>query len=517
MALKKLPIGLQTFSELITENYYYVDKTPFVEKLANEGKYYFLSRPRRFGKSLLLSTLKSAFLGEQTLFKGLYLENNWDWSKQYPVIHLSFGGGGASSVHILYQIIQFNLDSCAKQYNIQLSNNYPPNRFGELIQALYEQTGMPVVILIDEYDKPILDNLKKPDFAETIRDELKNLYAVIKDHDTYIKFALLTGVSKFSKVSLFSGLNNLRDISLNPDYASLCGYTEAEIKQVFAERLEGVDFKKLARWYNGYNFLGENVYNPFSILLYLDSKEFDNYWFETGSPSFLLKLIKSGQYAAPDLENISLTKSCLGSFDINDITLETLLFQTGYLTIKSVESFGGDKLFHLSYPNQEVKASLNQYLLSDLIRGNPSDNAKNRMAMYKALQQADFVSLKQTIVRLFASIPHDWYRKNQMSHYEGYDASIIYSCFCAFGFTVIAEDSTNKGRIDLTVMLDNKVFIIEFKALDEQAEQGTALAQIKAKNYQQKYLTTEKELFLIGMEFDKQQRNLVFFETEKVS
>ncbi|NOQ36972.1 MAG: AAA family ATPase [Methylococcaceae bacterium] len=169
MALKKLPIGLQTFSELITENYYYVDKTPLIEKLANEGKYYFLSRPRRFGKSLLLSTLKSTFLGEEECFKGLYLENNWDWSKQYPVIHLSFGGGGASSVDILHQIIQFNFDSCAKHYNIQLSNCYPPNRFGELIQAIYDKTGMPVVILIDEYDKPILDNLKKLDFAETIR------------------------------------------------------------------------------------------------------------------------------------------------------------------------------------------------------------------------------------------------------------------------------------------------------------------------------------------------------------
>ena len=264
MAIKKLPIGLQTFSKLREDNYYYVDKTPLIAQLVHESEYYFLSRPRRFGKSLLLSTLASAFRGEKELFKGLYLENNWDWSKQYPIIHLSFGGGGASTVDILHQIIQFNLNSCAKQYDIQLSESYSPNRFGELIQALYDKTSMPVVILIDEYDKPILDNLEKSELAATLRDELKSLYAMIKDNDAYIKFVLLTGVSKFSKVSLFSGLNNLRDISLNPDYATLCGYTEQDIKQVFTDRLEGVDFTKLASWYNGYNFLGEKGHPSFT-------------------------------------------------------------------------------------------------------------------------------------------------------------------------------------------------------------------------------------------------------------
>ncbi|NOR80879.1 MAG: hypothetical protein GQ529_08615, partial [Methyloprofundus sp.] len=199
------------------------------------------------------------------------------------------------------------------------------------------------------------------------------------------------------------------------------------------------------------------------------------------------------------------------------ITLETLLFQTGYLTIEKIENFDGDKLLYLSYPNREVKASLNQHLLRDLTHTNPSEMTHNRIAIYKALKNADFESLKQAISALFASIPHDWYRKNQISQYEGYYASVVYSCFCALGLTVIAEDSTNQGRIDLTVMLDNKVFIIEFKALDEHAEQGTALAQIKAKNYQHKYLNADKELFLIAMEFDKKQRNLVFFATEKVN
>ena len=372
------------------------------------------------------------------------------------------------------------------------------------------------MVLVDEYDKPILDNPHKPEFAEIIRDEMRSIYSVLKDCDAYLKFVLLTGVSKFSKISLFSGLNNLRDISLDPEYATLCGYTEQEIKQVFTERLDGVDFKKLASWYNGYNFLGEKVYNPFGILLYLNKKEFENYWFETGSPSFLLKLIRERQYTVPDIENITLSKADLGSFDVKDITLETVLFQTGYLTIDKVEKFDGETLFHLTYPNREVKTSLNQYILRDLIHSPPSILTRHRIDIYKALKEADFERLKQVFNALFALIPHDWYRKNNISQYEGYYASIVYSCFCALGFTVIAEDSTNQGRVDLTVILSDKIFIIEFKAIDEQMPRGTALAQIKAKNYQQKYLASKKEVFLIRMEFDKQQRNLVFFETESL-
>lgn len=516
MAIKKLPIGLQTFAELINENYYYVDKTLLISQLVETGKYYFLSRPRRFGKSLLLSTLASAFRGEKELFKGLYLEKNWDWSIQYPVINISFAGGVVHSINSLEKNFRFVLNENAARYAIQLTQDSSNNGLAELIQALYKQSGLPVVVLIDEYDKPILDNLDSPEMSTAMREELRNIYSVLKYSDSYLKFVMLTGVSKFSKISLFSGLNNLKDISLDSRYATLCGYTEQEIKQVFTERLGGVDFKELASWYNGYNFLGENVYNPFGILLFLEQKKFKNYWFETGSPSFLLKLIRERQYSVPDMENTFLSEADLGSFDIDDISLETILFQTGYLTIKSIEEFDGDTIFYLTYPNREVKASLNRYILRDLIHSPPSSITRHRIDIYKALKQADFSRVKQAFNALFASIPHDWYRKNQISQHEGYYASIVYSCLCALGLTVIAEDSTNQGRIDLTVMLDNKVFIIEFKTLDEQAEQGAALAQIKAKNYQQKYLNTDKELFLIGMEFDKKQRNLVFFETEKV-
>lgn len=513
--MKKLPIGLQTFSELINENYYYVDKTPLISRMRKTGKYYFLSRPRRFGKSLLISTLKSAFSGEEDLFKGLYLADHWDWSKHYPVIHISFGSGGASSVEILHELFQFSLDRNATDYDVVLNQSNMTNRFAELIQILHKKTNLPVVILIDEYDKPILDNIDKPEQALEIREALKNIYSVIKDNDPYIKFALLTGVSKFSKVSLFSGLNNIEDISLNPDYATLCGYTETEIKQVFTDYAENTDFDLLRQWYNGYNFLGEKVYNPFDVLLYFKSNDFKNYWFETGSPSFLLKLIRERQYNLLDMENIYLTEADLGSFDIGEITLETLLFQTGYLTIERVEEFDGDKLFYLTYPNREVKASLNQYLLRDLTHTTPSDITRNRFQVHKALSEMNFELLEQAFSAIFASIPNDWYRKNKIAEYEGYYASIVYSCFCALNLTVIAEDTTNHGRIDLTVIQKDKIFIIEFKVVDENSKRGTALAQIKAKNYQQKYLNVDKKIFLIGMEFDKSERNIVCFDWEQ--
>jgi len=515
MELKKLPIGLQTFSKLREGHCYYVDKTPLIAQLLEEGECYFLSRPRRFGKSLLISTLKSAFAGEQALFKGLYLENNWDWSKKRPVIHISFGGGVFKSLEILNSNFLYILNETASRYKVTLTENNSADRFAELIHLLHQLTGEKVVILVDEYDKPILDNIDKKETATELREGLKNIYSVIKNSDKDIQFVFLTGVSKFSKISLFSGLNNIRDISLSPKYATLCGYTETEIKQVFTERLEGVDFNKLARWYNGYNFMGEKVYNPFGILLYLSEKQYKNYWFETGSPSFLLKLVRDRQYNVPDMENIFLTEADLGSFDVDDISLETVLFQTGYLTIDRVEQFGDERLFYLKFPNREVKASLNQYLLRDLTHTIPSVITRQRFQIYTALQDNNFTLLEQGFQTLFASIPNDWYRKNNIANYEGYYASIVYSCLCASGFTVIAEDSTNQGRIDLTVIFDDKIFIIEFKALDKNAKQGTALAQIKAKNYQQKYINRAKPVYLIGMEFDKQQRNLSFFAVEE--
>jgi hypothetical protein len=288
----------------------------------------------------------------------LYLEENWDWDTAHPVVHISFGSGVMRSVEELRQSFTYILDVNAREYDLFHTYEDLKNRFSDLIYRLYEQSGRKVVILVDEYDKPILDNIEDTNTAVAVREELKNYYSVIKDSDPYIEFVFITGVSKFSKVSLFSGLNNLEDITLHKEISAICGYTQKELETVFADRLKDVDLEKVRQWYNGYNWLGEEVYNPFDILLFLKSKDFSNYWFETGTPSFLIKLLLSGQYRIPEIENLSAGEEIIGSFDVEYITAETLLFQTGYLTIADFEQIGSFRRYTLTYPNMEVKSSL---------------------------------------------------------------------------------------------------------------------------------------------------------------
>lgn len=512
--MKKLPIGIQTFSEIRTENYCYVDKTPLIHQLANSGKYYFLARPRRFGKSLLISTLAAAYSAQKQLFTDLYLYSHWDWETEYPVIHISLGRGVVESRAVLDQRLMILLSETAATYQFTLNNRSVPDCFAELIQRLNQQYQQKVVVLIDEYDKPILDNIDQPVIAAEIREGLKNFYSVIKDSDAHIKLAFLTGVSKFSKVSLFSGLNNLEDLTLSPAYATLCGYTETELQQVFADYLPEI-LDQLRQWYNGYNFLGEPVYNPYDVLLYLKNRVFKNYWFETGSPSFLIKLIQKKCYPVPQLEQLVATDTLLGGFDIEHIELETLLFQTGYLTIKSSESLGGQTFYQLTYPNREVKSSLTGALLG-LLTQVPGQNVRHQQTVYQALTSGDLEQLRAVFQAFFASIPHDWYRKNQLAGYEGYYASIVYCYFAALGLDVIAEDSTHWGQIDLTVKLGQRVFIIEFKVVETAQASGQALQQIHDKYYAQKYSGNDFEVILIGIEFDKHARNIVCFEWERV-
>lgn len=515
--MKKLPIGIQSFPQLIGEGYTYVDKTPLIHRLVEGGKYYFLARPRRFGKSLLISTLKAAFRGERQWFQGCYLEQHWDWSVVRPVIHLSLGGGVVQSREELDVRLHEILAHNYQEYAIELRPQSLAGQFEDLIRHLREKYGQSVVVLVDEYDKPILDNLTMGEEApaRAIREGLKNLYSVIKDCSEDIHFALLTGVSKFSKVSLFSGLNHLKDITLDERFATICGYTEAEIKAVFTDYLEGVDFAQLRAWYNGYNFLGEKVYNPFDVLLYLDRRVFGNYWFETGSPSFLLKLLKEGQYSLPALERIETDEQLLSSFDVGEINLETLLFQAGYLTIEHTEVIGEVRYFRLGYPNREVKTSFNHFVLSYLTDA-PMATVQNRKAVYRALSTANLEALRGIFQAFFASIPHDWYRKNQLAGYEGYYASIVYCYFTALGLETRAEDSTNHGRLDLTVCLDNKVYLLEFKVVELANDAGGALEQIKAQRYFEKYRAPERVIYLIGVEFSKETRNIVSFAWEAV-
>lgn len=511
---RKLPIGVQTFSEIIREDYYYVDKTSFAYKMIDEGKCYFLSRPQGFGKSLLLDTLKELYEGNEALFQGLYIHNKWDWQRRHPVVRISFGTGGLRNREELDRRIGEMLNEQALALGVTFTHKSIEGRFSELLTKAAQQHGVRTVLLIDEYDKPILDNINDASVAIEMREGVKNLYSAIKDCDASIEFCLLTGVSRFSKVSLFSGLNNLRDITLSREYSAICGYTDADVDQVFAPELSGFNRDELRQWYNGYNWLGESVYNPFDLLLLFREQVFSPYWFETVTPTFLVKLLAQRGVATPQLSKMQSKASLISRFDVDDIGTEALLFQAGYLTIHHAEQrILGKWTYTLGYPNHEVQASLNEALLPVL--GIPERAAQAADAgILTALQEADFTAFESHFKALFASIPYNWYTNNPIAQYEGYYASVFYSHLAAMGLTLIAEDVSNTGRVDLTIDFEGRVFVIEFKLVDGKPL-GQAMDQLREKGYAGKYRTSGKPIFLVGIEFPKQDRQIVGFEWEK--
>jgi hypothetical protein len=512
MTRKKLPIGIQTFAKIREGSHYYVDKTPFALRLVEQGTHFFLSRPRRFGKSLFLDTLKELFEANAALFEGLYAESRWDWSVRYPVLRFSFGGGVLGSMTDLGQSLDRQLTVLEQQYG--LSADFPDarSRFAELIRRLHEQTGQRVVILIDEYDKPILDRIEQPEIARDIREGLKDIYSVIKDSDAHVRFAFLTGVSKFSKVSLFSGLNNLQDITVDARYSAICGYTDADVDTVFAAELDGLDREAIRHWYNGYNWLGESVYNPFDLLLLFDRREFKPYWFETGTPTFLIKLLAGRQAWLPELGQLEAEADILSTFDVDDIPTEALMFQAGYLTIEAQEHVFGEYHYRLRYPNQEVYQSLSNSLLK---AWNPEARPVyiNKTRLGDILIAHDLPALRDLITAFFASIPHDWYRNNPIAQYEGYYASVFYAYFAALGLDLTVEDSSNQGQLDMALKFDGHVYLFEFKVVEFTPE-GRALQQIKDRGYADKYRALGQPIHLIGVEFSKESRAVVGFEVE---
>ncbi|TXT36070.1 MAG: hypothetical protein FD135_4534 [Comamonadaceae bacterium] len=509
---RKLPLGIQTLAKIREDNCYYVDKTGMAIKLVASGSYYFLSRPRRFGKSLFLDTLKELFEGNQKLFTGLAAELGWDWSVKYPVLRISFGAGVLGSVADLGQSLHQQLTSLERAHGLQAEYPDARSRFKELIRRVAEQTGQRVVVLVDEYDKPILDRIEQSDIATQIREVLKDLYSVLKDSDAHLKFVFLTGVSKFSKVSLFSGLNNLTDITLDARYSDICGYTDADVDNVFAPELPGLDRQLIRDWYNGYNWLGTSVYNPFGLLQLFDQRKIKPYWFETGTPTFLIKMLLQRQQFTPDLERIVASEALLSTFDVDNIPVEALLFQAGYLTIKDVWETPGQMEITLKYPNLEVQSALNKSLLQGLTQ-EASRTGMQVSRLYRLLQAQDFAGLKDLFHAFYASIANDWYRKNELAGFEGYDVSIFYCYFAALGLDLRLEDPTNVGRIDLTLLFNGQVFLFEFKVV-ELAPKGQALQQIKDMGYAHKYQARGEPVHLIGVEFSKASRNIVGFEVE---
>ena len=511
MTKRRLPIGIQTFRKIREENCYYVDKTEYILALLDEGTHYFLSRPRRFGKSLFLDTLKELFEGNEPLFEGLYIHDHWDWSVRYPVLRLSFGKGNFKEAGYLQANVMTQLHTIAEEAGIAPRYDTAPECFGDLIRVLHRQVGQRVAVLVDEYDKPILDALEVPEIARANRDFLRGLYATIKDSDAHIKFTFLTGVSKFSKVHLFSGLNNLIDITIDPRYSALCGYTEEDLDTVFAPELPGLDREEIRDWYNGYSWLGEDkVYNPFDILLLFDKRTFGTYWFETGTPTFLIETLFKHRVSSLKLDEMIGSSDLLSTFDVDEIATEALLFQTGYLTITGEENLGGESLYQLGYPNREVRQSLNRSLLRYLVKDATRQMA-NSVQLYRLIEANDFAGLETLFHAFFASIPYEWYTNNDIADYEGYYASVFYSYFAALGLNITVEDSSSLGRVDMTVHFNDNIYLFEFKVV-ELASEGAAMAQLKEKRYADKYRSLDQPIHMIGVEFSKDTRNITAFE-----
>ena len=517
----KLPIGSASFMNLRNRNCYYVDKTPHIEKLIDRGEYYFLSRPRRFGKSLLVSTLKELFEGNEKLFRGLHIHDRWDWTASNPVVRLSFDSK-YSEPGDLENNLENQLTWLEKFAGIEPPDITGPDRFNNLILSLYRKTGQQVVILVDEYDKPILDLLENKQQAEANRAYLHGVYGIIKGCADEVRFVFVTGISMYSKVSLFSGLNNLEDISLDPRYATICGYTDADIDTVFAPELKGLDRDEIRHWYNGYSWLGEEkVYNPFDVLLLFSKRLFKPYWYETGTPGYLYKMLAKGEINPLNLENLEMPERELASFDLEAVSVNALLFQCGYLTIVSHETQSDGINYTLYYPNHEVRQSLNQQLLS-AVSGDFANAKKRAKSMARFLADNDFEEFKAELSSFFSSIPNEWYARNPMQHYEGFYASMAYACFTAIGVDVKGEESTSLGRSDLVVEHAGEVFVMEFKVAKQpkeqdkvEAEAADAIAQIRENDYAGKYRHRRGKIHLLGVVFNGAKHNVAMIRAER--
>ena len=512
----RLPLGMQTFSEVRELECAYVDKTPLAIKLADSGKMYFLARPRRFGKSLFLDTLRNLFESKRELFQGLYAEHNWQWSVKYPVIKLDMSGAFKSPAALESRLSSL-LENNAIKLGIDLRGQDAQTQFHNLIMDADRKYGQKAVLLIDEYDKPMIDNIGNIELARQMRDQLHGFYSIIKAVDEHLRFVMLTGVSKFSKVSIFSGLNNLEDISLNAQYASICGYTEQDLNDTFGEHLQGVNREQLRHWYNGYNFLGPvRVYNPYDILNFIKgnqdsgTSQFESYWFETGTPTFVIDLITRDKILAQQLEPQRVSKNKLDKTSLEKIELTTALLQSGYLTIDSVDRTDPyAPMYALMCPNHSVRSALQNELFEYLTR---EDIANYRGAMYCALRDADLATIESELKRLFASIAADNYRKNDIASFEGYYASVVYSFFAGMGCKVIAEDVSNHGRIDLTIQKADHTYVIEFKVVKRKSKANSALQQIIQRGYAAKY---SGSVYQIGIEFSITKRNIIAFSWQR--
>ena len=515
---RKLPIGIQTFEDIRNDGYLYVDKTALMWTIANIGKPFFLSRPRRFGKSLLISTFEAYFKGRRDLFTGLaveQLEKKWE---EYPVLHLDLNAEKYDSPDRLDAILSNQLTQWEVIYGKGEDETTLSSRFLGVIRRASEQAGRGVVVLVDEYDKPLLQAIQNVQLLDSYRSTLKAFYGVLKSADRYLRFAFLTGVTKFSQVSVFSDLNQLNDISLNYDFSTLCGITREELLANFEPEIAALSqandmsteevVETMTRQYDGYHFHpnGEGVFNPFSVLNAFFSKEFGNYWFQTGTPTFLVELLKESDYDLRLLmDGIETAASAFTEYRADRKNPIPLIYQSGYLTIKGYdERFG---IYRLGFPNREVEEGFVKFLLPFYANTNAVESSFEIQKFVREIEAGDYDSFFRRLQIFFADTPYELIRDLEL-HYQ----NVLFIVFKLIGFYVKAEYHTSGGRIDLVLQTEKFVYVMEFK-LDGTAEE--ALLQINEKHYAQPFESNDRELFKIGVNFSAKTRNIEKWVVEK--
>jgi hypothetical protein len=514
--MKKLPIGTQSFSILRKSNYLYVDKTKYIYKMIEDGRVYFLSRPRRFGKSLMVSTLEELFKGNKELFEGLYIFDKWDWDENFPVIHLDFGELRYNTPEKLENTLNDFVNTKAREYDIKLHNSELNNRFSELIKEINKKFNKKVVVLVDEYDGPIIDNINNIQVADDNREILSSFYQVLKSTDDYLRFIFLTGVSKFSKTTIFSKLNNLLDITLNPNYTMICGYTQEEFENCFSEYI--IDFsqknnvnnetllKLIKKWYNGYSWDGKNfLYNPHSVISFFNTGEFNNYWFDTGTPTFLLNILKEEDDNSDMdifLNPAATFDGSFPEFDLNHLDLTTTLLQSGYLTVKDKKvELGELPVYNLGIPNKEVNESFYSYLLGAYTNKKAGVVRPLSKNILNYILEADKDNLNKSLDTLVANIPYSLHQKIEDKN-EAYYHILFLSWMKLMGFDIQGEIQTSKGRIDALLKQEDEVVIIEIKysktkLIDKMLDE--AMKQIEEKEYYKPY--QDKNVTLLAIAF----------------
>lgn len=507
---RKYPIGIQSFENIRKEGYLYVDKTALIYQLVQTGKYYFLSRPRRFGKSLLLSTLQAYYEGKKELFEGLAmasLEKDWN---TYPVLLLDLNARRYEDVHSLVAILNQHLESWEAVYGDEKKDRAPEERFAYLIEKICRETGQKVVVLIDEYDKPMLQAIHNKELQSSYRNILKAFYGVLKSKDAYLQFALLTGVTKFSKVSVFSDLNNIEDITLIRDFAGLCGISEEELYATLSTDIQelaeatGMSYedtcRRLKEQYDGYHFAERTsgMYNPFSLLNVLKSKQFRNYWFETGTPTYLVELLKENHYPLEHLTYEQATADTLTGIDTVDSSPIPVLYQSGYLTIKDYDP--EFETYTLGFPNKEVEEGFTRFLLPYYAHIRSGSSAFHIVNFVKEVRSGDIDGFMKRLQSFFSDTPYELVRDLEL-HYQ----NVLFIIFRLVGFYTQAEYHTSEGRVDLVIRTDQFIYVMEFK-LDGTAEE--ALQQIEEKQYALPFVSDSRRLFKVGVNFSNATRNI---------